>query len=694
MISSELGAAPACGKDLRKYLLIIAGTAVLILLGAHTYFRYHARGVGVDLQAGRIVNEVRAVERASGAINQPSPASAIAGSPSSAAGQPQASTVAGSAAFAVPVGAPRSFADVAQVVGQSVVNVYVSRGNPGPASPGNGPPGAGSQGRFVDPSMGGAVEGIGAGTVVDRQGYIVTNFHVVRDAQRVDVRVLDGTGGQRLPAEIVKLDEVRDLALLKVATTAPLRPVRLADSSRLRTGEPVIAIGSPFGLSQTVSQGIVSGVRKSLQVEGVTHSDLIQTDAAINQGNSGGPLVNIDGFVVGINTAIYTPTGAFSGIGFAIPSDKVAGFVRNEMRAIGVVPGAAMAQFPAPGVGGQFGRNAAAVVTPAPPIRAGTPAPHRDGREKVDCASCHRMTGGPSAQAVALAKTAPPAVPPITAGVPAPHTDGRERVACTNCHQVLGQPGAPTPAGAPVLNYRYARPPASLAMNVRTAPPGSGGGPGTTRTRTWVMGASVQPIDPLLAQTLTHPEGKGAFVSAVTPRSPAALAGLQAGDIILKVDGKRIRGARHLMRCVARQADAGSVRLSVLRDGERRRVRLKVVAPNAGTAPSQAAAGRPAPTEVAWVGMEIVAITPSTLAENPSVAGLSGGLVEEVAGGSAAAQAGLRANDVIESINNTAVDTPTRLNRAVEDARRRAYSLVRVHRGDAVFLVTLATAPA
>lgn len=167
-------------------------------------------------------------------------------------------------------------------------------------------------------------EGLGSGFVYDQNGNIITNNHVVEGVNRIDVTFPDGTIYR---AAVVGTDPYADLAVVRVdAPTDKLFPLSLADSSNLRVGDPVAAIGNPFGLSGSMTTGIISQLGRLLPLSdsaGFSIPDVIQTDAAINPGNSGGPLLNLRAEVVGVNSAIRSSTGEFSGIGFAIPSNTV-----------------------------------------------------------------------------------------------------------------------------------------------------------------------------------------------------------------------------------------------------------------------------------------------------------------------------------------------------------------------------------
>ena len=162
------------------------------------------------------------------------------------------------------------------------------------------------------------VEGAGSGFVIDGKGYILTNFHVVQGAQTIEVVLGDQS---RYTAKFIGADQRNDVALLKVEPKGkPLMALSLGDSAALQVGQKVLAIGNPFGFQSTLTTGVVSALGRTVQTSQTTFIDqAIQTDAAINRGNSGGPLINSHGEVIGINSAIYTPSGTTAGIGFAIP---------------------------------------------------------------------------------------------------------------------------------------------------------------------------------------------------------------------------------------------------------------------------------------------------------------------------------------------------------------------------------------
>jgi len=170
---------------------------------------------------------------------------------------------------------------------------------------------------------------LGSGFIVDTSGVVVTNNHVIADADEINVIMNDGT---KIKAELVGVDKKTDLAVLKFKPVKPLVAVKFGDSDKLRLGEWVIAIGNPFSLGGTVTAGIVSA--RNRDINSGPYDSYIQTDAAINRGNSGGPLFNLDGEVIGVNTLIISPSGGSIGIGFAVPSKTVAGVV-EQLRQFG-----------------------------------------------------------------------------------------------------------------------------------------------------------------------------------------------------------------------------------------------------------------------------------------------------------------------------------------------------------------------
>jgi serine protease Do len=237
-------------------------------------------------------------------------------------------------------GAPFSFADLAAELLDSVIyistsqRVTVARDTPMPDMP-QPPPGGDMFDDFFDNDERGEqprmVQSLGSGFVIDPSGLIVTNNHVIADADEIVANFRDGS---KLTAKVVGVDDKTDLALLQVESPTPLKAARFGRSEQLRVGDWVLAIGNPFGFGGTVTAGIVSALDRDINSGPYDH--YIQTDASINRGNSGGPLFNLGGEVVGINTAIMSPTGGSIGIGFAVPSE-IAVPVIEQLRQFGEV---------------------------------------------------------------------------------------------------------------------------------------------------------------------------------------------------------------------------------------------------------------------------------------------------------------------------------------------------------------------
>ena len=222
---------------------------------------------------------------------------------------------------------PETFADLAESLQDAVVNISTSqrvtgsRGIPVPQVPDGSPfqeffEDFFNRNQDDDNQRSRKVQSLGSGFVIDSSGIIVTNNHVIADADEIVANFANGT---KLKAEVVGRDPKTDLAVLKVEPDSPLKAVDLTDEEDLRVGDWVMAIGNPFGFGGTVTVGIVSALERD--INSGPYDKFIQTDASINRGNSGGPLFNLEGEVVGINTAIISPTGGSIGIGFAIPSE-------------------------------------------------------------------------------------------------------------------------------------------------------------------------------------------------------------------------------------------------------------------------------------------------------------------------------------------------------------------------------------
>ena len=353
------------------------------------------------------------------------------------------------------------------------------------------------------------MQSLGSGFIIDSSGLIVTNNHVIDGAETMSVILADGTS---LPATLVGRDKVNDIALLRVHPTHPLTAVHFGSSRLARIGDWVIAIGNPYGLGGTVTAGIVSARGRDLDETG--SSDYIQTDAAINRGNSGGPLFDMSGQVIGINTAIYSPSGGSVGIGFAIPSDEVAAVVA-QLRLYGkprrgwmgaqvqnVTPDIAEAL----GMPDAIGALVAFVAPGSPAARAhlqpGDVILGFDGRMVPDMKSFPRM------------------VEDSGVGDPATIQYWRAGHQGSATLTIADEPVAPTAAPAP----KPVPPPAPPA-------PASVAG----------LGLTLSDLTPGLQSKFNLPsDTQGVVITAVAPNSIAARQGLAAGDVIVQLNGAPI----------------------------------------------------------------------------------------------------------------------------------------------------------
>ncbi|SFG31556.1 serine protease Do [Novosphingobium sp. CF614] len=234
-------------------------------------------------------------------------------------------------------GAPASFADLTQQLAPAVVNistrqrVQVQANNPFAGTPFEGLFGGGPGGNGGPQTR--EAQSLGSGFIISADGYVVTNNHVITADGKGEVESITITmaDGDEYPAKLIGKDAASDLAVLKISASKPLPFVKFGDSSNARVGDWIIAIGNPFGLGGTVTSGIISAVYRNTGAGGA-YDRYLQTDAAINRGNSGGPMFDMNGQVIGINNAIFSPTGGSVGIGFAIPAETAAPIVQKLIK--------------------------------------------------------------------------------------------------------------------------------------------------------------------------------------------------------------------------------------------------------------------------------------------------------------------------------------------------------------------------
>ncbi|OWV76953.1 serine protease [Rhizobium sp. R339] len=303
--------APTTRSPFRRTLALLASAAILAQAGV-----------------SGVAYAQTAPEAAAPGVATPAPPAAVQTAPAPAA--PQQTPAIQSA---VPGNGPASVADLAEGLLDAVVNISTSQNvkddegvGPAPRAP-DGSPFQEFFNDFFDKKQGNKgpnhnVSSLGSGFVIDPAGYIVTNNHVIEGADDIEVNFANGS---KLKAKLIGTDTKTDLSVLKVEPKVPLKAVKFGDSSEMRIGDWVMAIGNPFGFGGSVTVGIISG--RGRNINAGPYDNFIQTDAAINKGNSGGPLFNMKGEVIGINTAIISPSGGSIGIGFSVPSELASGVV-------------------------------------------------------------------------------------------------------------------------------------------------------------------------------------------------------------------------------------------------------------------------------------------------------------------------------------------------------------------------------
>jgi serine protease Do len=383
---------------------------------------------------------------------------------------------------------------------------------------------------------------LGSGFVINTEGYILTNNHVVKDATDIRVKLTDN---REFTATVIGKDPVTDVALIKLKNPPKDLPtVVLGDSDALEQGDFVLALGSPFGLTDTATFGIISAKHRS--VSG-TYDDFIQTDAAINPGNSGGPLFNLRGEVVGINTMILAPQGTFVGVGFAVPI-SMARTILPQLKEKGkVVRGYLGVQVSelTPDLAQAFGFRPEQKGALVQQVVKGTPA-EKAGLEAGDLVVA--MGGKPVDSSGALTRgvaTIPPG----------------EKITLT----VLRK------GSEKKLTLAVAKRPDEEAL-ARGDSSGEGqdgessGGEGEGKSKV-KLGITVQAMTPELARRLDATPGEGLVVVEVDPDGPALRAGIREGDVILEVNRERVKGPAEMSKALARLKDGDMALLRVKRAG-------------------------------------------------------------------------------------------------------------------------------
>ena len=410
---------------------------------------------------------------------------------------------------------------------------------------------------------------IGSGVIIDPRGYLLSSYHVIAGAEALKATVYGPGGTTEYPLKMVKGDLRSDLALLRIQGGGPFPYAKLGNSDAARTGDMVLTIGSPYGFEQTVTSGMISSRNRTVQAGDIVYENLIQTDSALNSGSSGGPMLNMRGEIIGINTAIFAPTGVFNGIGFAIPVNRAAGLVGGVIDFNNSVPGAAGGQLVAwSSQGRQVGNNyhlpnGQLVIAPHGPL--GT------------CVDCHPQLFEPqgqpgTAQQVALNNQGRLSGNSFILSngltVTPPHT---LRGLCTNCHQLTFlEKQAQLQAAAPA---------AFIAPNGAVYGPGSGRGGGFGRGQQMAvytdpyLGVAVVDVDDVICRQarMLHPEG--VLVTSVVSGKAAAAAGIQQGDILLRVAGRKIQNSAGLIALLA--AQSRTFELVYMRNGSRQSTSIK-----------------------------------------------------------------------------------------------------------------------
>ncbi|MBB4229656.1 DegQ family serine endoprotease [Rhizobium mongolense] len=376
---------------------------------------------------------------------------------------------------------------------------------------------------------------LGSGFIISSDGVIVTNNHVIDNALGIKVTLDDGT---ELPAKLIGADPKSDIAVLKIEAPKPLATIAWGDSDTLKLGDQILAIGNPFGIGTTVTAGIVSARGRDLHSG--PYDDFIQIDAPINHGNSGGPLVDHDGSVVGINTAIYSPNGGSVGVGFAIPSDEAKAIVAKLQKDGSIEHGYIGVQIQAvtKDVADAVGLNASQGALVAA-VTGGTPA----ARAGVKTGDIITALGS---ETVKTPKDLSRLVADMSPGARETLTVWRGGQSTDLTVTIGGNGNGEKQAAAEESSGR------------------TQAGPG--------IGIALADLTPDTREELNLPRSvTGAVVASVNPDKPAAEAGIQTGDVIVSVNDRTVHNAGDVKNAVANAAKSGrkSVLLLVERGGNK-----------------------------------------------------------------------------------------------------------------------------
>ncbi|SHO43033.1 DegQ family serine endoprotease [Desulfopila aestuarii] len=370
-------------------------------------------------------------------------------------------------------------------------------------------------------------QGQGSGFIISKDGYILTNNHVVEEADTITVILSDE---QEFKAELIGRDPQSDVALIKIKDKAQLPVLALGDSDALEVGEWVIAIGNPFGLSQTVTAGVVSATgRSSVGIN--EYENFIQTDAAINPGNSGGPLLNINGEVVGINSALYSRTGGYMGIGFAIPINMVKNIEEQLKNAGKVTRGwlGVVIQNVDENLARSFGLDKAEGILVSE-VQPGSPA-DKSGVKQGDVIV---RLNGTTLKDVADLRNRVALMSPDSSAKLDVIRNGKDVSVQVN----IGER------------------PNDISQSSTDTPEGSG-------SALEQFGLTFQNLTPELAERLGYDDKQGVVISQVEPGSPASSAGLMPGQLIEEVNKKAVHNVKELKQAMEKSDDQKRLLLRV-----------------------------------------------------------------------------------------------------------------------------------